>query len=159
LKKKATQILLSFALLLAAFIPFFSTSASAASTSTQTFTSSYGNGLSKYFYATEKNGATEKLYVYYNVNQNGVTITSLSPKTEGVMWPISIKVGSPQVINKTTNGNRQTAYGYCDFKNYIFKAWKLGSVYSSTDRLTDSFKVLKIDTKHKTVTYQFTGSL
>lgn len=72
--------------------------------------------------------------------------------------PFSVEPGKPKVVVASTKGTAQTARAYGDFKTYIFKAWKFGQVYQTTDRLNINFKVDKIDTKKKTVTYRVIGS-
>lgn len=155
--KKSFNILVVFTLTIM-LMNVFSSSASAADNATATFTTKYANGVSKYYYVEQKNGAILKLYAYFNVSEKGITITSASPKTEDVLWPISVKPGKPKIVTASTNGTSQTAKAYCDFTSYIWKAWKLGSVYESTSRLTINLKVIKIDKAKKTVTYTVSGS-
>ncbi|WP_456363490.1 hypothetical protein [Priestia aryabhattai] len=154
--KKFGGILLVF-LIAIMFVNVFPSSASAAST-TKTYTEKFGKGYGKYYSMQQSNGLVLKIYAYYNLDANGATITSASLKAVDVMFPFSVEIGKPKVLVASTKGTAQTASAYGDFKTYIFKAWKFGQVYQTTDRLSVRLKVDKIDTKKKTVTYRVVGS-
>lgn len=152
--KKVGGILIVF-LIAVMFVNVFPSSASAAS---NTFTEKYGSGNVKTFSVQQNNGLILKLYTYYKVDANGVTITSVSPKTVDVAWPYSVETDKPKILVASTKGTKQSAVAYGDFRTYILKAWKFGQAYQTTDRLTMSFKATKIDTKKKTVTFTVKGT-
>jgi len=155
--KKIGGILVVF-LIAIMFVNVFPSSANAASPTTKTVTSKYGKGLGQTFSMQQNNGLILKIYAYYNVDANGVTITSVSLKTVDVAFPFSVETSKPKILVASTKGTKQTAKAYGDFRTYILKAWKLGQAYQTTDRLNINFKVDKIDTKKKTVTYKVIGT-